>query len=48
VVDDPKMPEACPKCDSEEYDYIRYERGREGDNPFFRCYHCEHEWKEIP
>jgi DNA-directed RNA polymerase subunit M/transcription elongation factor TFIIS len=38
----------CPKCESEEWDYVEFERGMEdGDKPFFRCGHCLHEWREL-
>jgi DNA-directed RNA polymerase subunit M/transcription elongation factor TFIIS len=35
----------CPSCASEEWDRIDYERGRERDVPFIRCWHCGHEWE---
>lgn len=36
----------CPKCESEEWDYVEFERGMEdGDKAFYRCFHCQHEWQ---
>lgn len=40
--------ELCPRCGAEEWDEVVYERGREGENPFNRCFHCEHEWAPKP
>jgi Zn ribbon nucleic-acid-binding protein len=40
--------DVCPRCESEEWDEINWERGRERDVPFNRCYHCEHEWPLTP
>lgn len=42
------MNETCPKCDSEEYDTIKWswQQGVTPYDDYYVCCSCQHEWSE--